>query len=378
MDTRKKLIGAAVAAVLLAVAAVTVPALAEEAYTPARAQRETPVTGRSLKPGRIQVPGTGRPFAAPAPVWPKPAVAEVAVPPAIGNRVRAGDLPVLVEPAGMNVPRKVRVETLDRTAVKAVRDGVVVKVSTLDDAGPVRLTVDYAKFRWAYELSQLNKPVDKAEWGMTPQTVNAYYASTKNEIVFPAAILQPPFFDPKADPAVNYGAIGGVIGHEITHGFDDQGRKSDGSGTLRDWWAADDAAKFEAQATRLGAQYEAVKFPQLPGMHITGRLTMGENIADLGGILLGLDAYKVSLKGQPAPALDGFTGEQRVFLGWGQVWRTLIRDDSLRQLLTTDPHSPGMVRAIAPLRNVDAWYEAFDVKEGEANYVKPEERVRIW
>ncbi|HYU25478.1 MAG TPA: M13-type metalloendopeptidase [Thermoanaerobaculia bacterium] len=234
------------------------------------------------------------------------------------------------------------------------------------------------KFHWAYELSQLGKPVDKAEWGMTPQTVNAYYASTKNEIVFPAAILQPPFFDPKADSAVNYGAIGGVIGHEITHGFDDQGRKSDGSGMLRDWWAADDAAKFEAQATRLGAQYEAVKFPQLPGMHITGRLTMGENIADLGGILLGLDAYKVSLKGQPAPALDGFTGEQRVFLGWGQVWRTLIRDDSLRQLLTTDPHSPGMVRAIAPLRNVDAWYEAFDVKDGEANYVKPEERVRIW
>jgi len=234
------------------------------------------------------------------------------------------------------------------------------------------------KFEWEYELSQLEKPVDKAEWGMTPQTVNAYYESTKNEIVFPAAILQPPFFDPKADLAVNYGAIGGVIGHEITHGFDDQGRKSDGNGMLRDWWAADDAAKFEAQATRLGAQYEAVKFPQLPDMHITGRLTMGENIADLGGILLALDAYNVSLHGQPAPVLDGFTGEQRVFLGWAQVWRTLIRDDSLRQLLMTDSHSPGMVRAIAPLRNVDAWYEAFGVKEGDANYVKPEDRVRIW
>ncbi|MDQ3280594.1 MAG: peptidase M13 [Acidobacteriota bacterium] len=235
-----------------------------------------------------------------------------------------------------------------------------------------------AKFDWNYDVHRIGKAVDEDEWGMTPQTINAYYSSSKNEIVFPAAILQPPFFDPNADPAVNYGAIGGVIGHEITHGFDDQGRKSDGEGVLRDWWATEDATKFETQATRLGAQYEAVPFPQLPGLHLTGRLTMGENIADLGGILLGLDAYKVSLNGQPAPVLDGFTGEQRVFLGWAQVWRTLMRDDQLRQLITTDPHSPGMVRAFAPLRNVDAWYEAFGVKEGDANYVKPEDRVRIW
>jgi putative endopeptidase len=235
-----------------------------------------------------------------------------------------------------------------------------------------------AKFEWAFDVSRIGKPVDEEEWGMTPQTVNAYYASTKNEIVFPAAILQPPFFDPNADPAVNYGAIGGVIGHEITHGFDDQGRKSDGEGMLRDWWAAEDAAKFEAQATKLGAQYEAFPFPQLPGQHIVARMTMGENIGDLGGILLGLDAYKRSLNGQPAPVLDGFTGEQRVFLGWGQVWRTMMRDDALRQLLATNSHSPGMIRAFAPLRNVDAWYTAFDVKEGDANYVKPEERVRIW
>jgi len=234
------------------------------------------------------------------------------------------------------------------------------------------------KFEWAYDVSHIGKPVDKAEWGMTPQTVNAYYQSTKNEIVFPAAILQPPFFDPKADPAVNYGGIGAVIGHEITHGFDDQGRKSDGTGMLRDWWAAEDAAKFEAQAARLGAQYEAVNFPQLPGLHIIGKLTMGENIGDLGGIILGLEAYKISLNGQPAPVIDGFTGEQRVFLGWGQVWRTMMRDDALRQLLATNPHSPGAVRAFVPLRNVDAWYDAFGVKEGDANYVKPEERVRIW
>ncbi|MGZ5446174.1 MAG: M13 family metallopeptidase [Thermoanaerobaculia bacterium] len=235
-----------------------------------------------------------------------------------------------------------------------------------------------AKFEWAFDVSRIGKPVDEEEWGMFPQTVNAYYSSSKNEIVFPAAILQPPFFDPKADPAVNYGAIGGVIGHEITHGFDDQGRKSDGDGVLRDWWAAEDAAKFEAQATRLGAQYEAFPIAQLPGLHITPRLTMGENIGDLGGILLGLDAYKRSLSGKESPVIDGFTGEQRVFLGWAQVWRTMYRDDALRTQITTDSHSPGFVRAFAPLRNVDAWYAAFGVKEGDANYLKPEERVRIW
>jgi putative endopeptidase len=234
-----------------------------------------------------------------------------------------------------------------------------------------------AKFEWAFDVARIGKKVDDLEWGMTPQTVNAYYQSTKNEIVFPAAILQPPFFDPNADAAVNYGAIGGVIGHEITHGFDDQGRKSDGDGVLRDWWAAEDAAKFEAQAAKLGAQYESFKLP-LADIHIIGRQTMGENIGDLGGILLGLEAYRVSLKGQPAPALDGFTGEQRIFLGWAQVWRSLMRDDALRQYVMTDSHSPGGVRAFAPLRNIDAWYDAFGVKEGDANYVKPEDRVRIW
>jgi len=234
------------------------------------------------------------------------------------------------------------------------------------------------KFEWMYDVNRIGKPVDKGEWGMTPQTVNAYYSPPRNEIVFPAAILQPPFFDPNADMAVNYGGIGGTIGHEITHGFDDQGRKSDGNGALRDWWTADDAAKFEAQAAKLGAQYEAVKFPTLPDSHITGKLTMGENIGDLGGILMGLDAYHRYLNGKPAPVIDGFTGDQRVFMGWAQVWRTLQRDGALRQQLATNPHSPGMVRAIVPLQNVDAWYEAFGVKEGDAEYVKPEDRVRIW
>jgi putative endopeptidase len=234
------------------------------------------------------------------------------------------------------------------------------------------------KFEWAYDLGRIGQKVDEEEWGMTPQTVNAYYASVKNEIVFPAAILQPPFFDPKADPAVNYGAIGAVIGHEITHGFDDQGRKSDGNGVLRDWWTAEDAAKFEAQAEKLGAQYEKYEFAGLPGMKIIPRLTMGENIGDLGGVLLALDAYRLSLNGKPAPVIDGFTGDQRVFLGWGQAWRSMMRDDALRQYLATNTHSPGPIRAFAPLRNVDAWYEAFGVKETDKNYVKPEDRVRIW
>jgi putative endopeptidase len=236
----------------------------------------------------------------------------------------------------------------------------------------------YAQFDWQRDLQRIGNKVDKLEWGMTPQTVNAYYQSTKNEIVFPAAILQPPFFDPKADPAVNYGGIGSVIGHEITHGFDDQGRKSDGFGVLRDWWTADDAKKFEEQATKLGAMYEAVNFSELPGLHIIGRQTMGENIGDLGGVLTSLDAYHLSLKGQPAPVLDGFTGDQRFFLGFAQVWRSMQRPDALRQQLMTNPHSPGTARAQVPLRNIDAWYQAFDVKEGDAQYVKPEERVRIW
>ena len=234
------------------------------------------------------------------------------------------------------------------------------------------------RFEWDYRRSRLGKPVDKLEWGMTPQTVNAYYNSVKNEIVFPAAILQPPFFDPSADPAVNYGSIGGVIGHEIIHGFAAQGRKSDGEGVLRDWWSKEDATKFEAQAARLGAQYESYVFPQLPGMHINGKVAMGENIGDLGGLTIALEAYRRSLDGKPAPVIDGFSGEQRLFMGWAQVWRTLWRDDALRQQLVNGPHSPGQIRAFAPLRNIDAWYEAFGVKPGDKLYVKPEERVRIW
>ncbi len=234
------------------------------------------------------------------------------------------------------------------------------------------------EFEWDYNRKRIGQPVDKGEWGMTPQTVNAYYSSVKNEIVFPAAILQPPFFDPDADPAVNYGAIGGVIGHEIIHGFDDQGRKSDGTGLLRDWWTAEDAAKFEVQAAKLGAQYESYEFPQLPDMHINGKVAMGENIGDLGGLTIALEAYRRSLDGEPAPVIDGFTGEQRFFMGWAQVWRTLWRDDALRQQLVNGTHAPGHIRAFAPLRNIDAWYEAFDVTAADSLWVAPEDRVRIW
>ena len=231
-------------------------------------------------------------------------------------------------------------------------------------------------FEWDYRAARLGGPVDDEEWGMTPPTINAYYSSTKNEIVFPAAILQPPFFDPDGDPAVNYGGIGGVIGHEITHGFDDQGRKSDGDGKLTDWWTAEDAAKFNAQATKFGKQYAAVEV--LPGAHINGDLTMGENIADLGGLLLALDAYHVSLGGKPAPVIDGMTGDQRVFLGWAQVWRGKYREDRMRQQLVTDPHSPPKYRVDVPIKNIDAFYEAFGVKPGDGMYVAPADRVRIW
>ena len=231
-------------------------------------------------------------------------------------------------------------------------------------------------FEWAYQRGRLHNPVDKDEWLMTPQTVNAYNNPDFNEVVFPAAILQPPFFNPEADPAVNYGAIGAVIGHEMTHGFDDQGRKYDANGRLSDWWTPQDAKNFEARADRLGASYEKIDI--LPDAHINGKLTMGENIADLGGILTALDAYHASLHGQPAPVIDGLTGDQRFFLGFAQIWRGKTRDDALRQQMVSDPHSPEKARVDGVVPDVDAWYRAFDVKPGDKLYRTPEQRVRIW
>ena len=273
-----------------------------------------------------------------------------------------------------------KAQALTKLAAFSVKIGYPVKWKTYDfEVSPTDLYGDEERasaWEWRYRVARLNGPVDRAEWGMTPQTVNAYYNSTLNEIVFPAAILQPPFFDAHADPAINYGGIGGVIGHEMSHGFDDQGRKSDGTGRLRDWWTPTDAEKFNAQAKHLGEQYSA--FEPLPGVHVNGQLTMGENIGDMGGINLALDAYHKSLGGRPAPVIDGLSGDQRVFLGWAQVWRGKERPDALHQQLVTDPHSPPEERVNAVVRNVDAWYAAFYVKPGDKLYVAPGDRVRIW
>lgn len=235
------------------------------------------------------------------------------------------------------------------------------------------------EFQWSDQLSRLGGPVDRELWNYPPQTVNASYNPLLNQITFPAGILQPPFFDLAADPAVNYGAIGAVIGHEIGHGFDDQGRRFDEKGRIRDWWteAANDA--FQAKADKLGAQYDS--YEPIPGAHISGQLTMGENIGDLGGMQMAYAAYRRYLEqccGGDAPVIDGLTGDQRFFLAWAQVWQGKYRDDELRQRLETDPHSPPYYRINGVVRNVDAWYDAFGVKEGDALFLDPEERVRIW
>ena len=253
------------------------------------------------------------------------------------------------------------------------RDYSALTVSKEDLVGNVKRAIEFEVRR---NVGKLGKPIDRGEWGMTPQTVNAYYSSTMNEIVFPAAILQPPFFNPEADDATNYGAIGGVIGHEISHGFDDQGSRSDGDGNLRDWWTTEDKAAFQQRTGMLADQYNA--FSPLPGMSVNGKLTLGENIGDLSGLTVAFKAYKLSLGGQEAPSIEGFTGDQRFFLGWAQVWRTLHRDDALRQLLLTDPHSPGEYRVNGVVRNMPEFYSAFGVKEGDGAYLPPEKRVKVW
>jgi predicted metalloendopeptidase len=231
-------------------------------------------------------------------------------------------------------------------------------------------------FEWQRQVSRLGGPTDRGEWGMTPQTVNAYYNSTFNEVVFPAAILQAPFFDPHADLAVNYGGIGGVIGHEMGHGFDDQGAKSDARGVLTNWWQPQDAQAFHQRVDRLDNQYSA--FEALPGLQLNGRLELGENIGDLGGLSVSYAAYHRALHGAAAPALDGFSGDQRFFLGWAQVWRQKQRDENLRTQVTSDPHSPAKFRVNGVVRNVNAWYPAFDVQPGEKLYLPADERVHIW
>lgn len=227
----------------------------------------------------------------------------------------------------------------------------------------------------AEELKEELEPTNRERWGMTPQRVNAYYNPSFNEIVFPAAILQPPFFDPNADPAVNYGAIGAVIGHEMGHGFDDQGSKSDANGIQQNWWSEEDRAAFEAKTAMLVDQYSA--YEPIEGNFVNGRNSLGENIGDVGGLAMAYHAYKLSLKGEEAPVIDGLTGDQRFFLAWAQVWKEKRTEESMLNQLRGGTHSPGRFRALAP-RNHDAWYEAFDVQPGDALYLPPEERVKIW
>jgi len=232
------------------------------------------------------------------------------------------------------------------------------------------------EFEWNRQAKRIDQPTDKTEWGMSPPTVNAYNNSQWNEIVFPAAIMQPPFFDWNADDAVNYGGIGAVIGHEISHGFDDQGAKFDADGVFQNWWTPEDLKAFQSKQAALGAQYDS--YEPLPGLHIKGDNTMGENIADNAGIAIALKAYHISLGGKKAPVIDGFTGDQRFYLGFGQVWRGKLRDESLRNQVLSNEHSPPQFRAIGATRNQNEWYDAFGAKEGDKYYLPPEKRVHLW
>ena len=284
-----------------------------------------------------------------------------------------------------------KVEARDKLAKFTPKIGFTEKFETYDTltVGTDAFANANAAGDWAYKdmISKLGEPIDKTEWGMLPQTVNAYYSPNRNEIVFPAAILQPPFFNLSADPAVNYGAIGGVIGHEMGHGFDDQGSKSDGLGVLRNWWTPEDSENFRAKTDALVGQYN--RFCPLDNGEtcINGRLALGENIGDLGGLSMAYKAYKLSLDtdgdgvisaSEEAPVIDGLTGDQRFFMGWAQVWRSKYREEALRRQLQQGPHSPPEFRINGIVRNFDEWYEAFDVGPDSALYLPPEERIRIW
>ena len=253
------------------------------------------------------------------------------------------------------------------------RDYSALRIARDDLIGNVQRA---AVFDWNRWLARLDKPVDKSEWFMTPPTVNAYYDSSLNQIVFPAAILQPPFFDPNADDAVNYGGIGAVIGHEISHGFDDQGSKYTGKGVFENWWTKQDRANFDARTAALVKQVDS--YEALPGLHLIGENTLGENIADLAGLAITIKAYRLSLGGKPAPVIDGYTGIQRLFLSFGQIWRIKMRENALRRQVLSNPHSPPEFRVISATRNSDAWYDAFGAKPGDTYYLPPDKRIRLW
>lgn len=279
--------------------------------------------------------------------------------------------------------KKKAIEKLQATSIKIAypdkwKDYSKLEISSIKDGGTYLQNMYNAR-EWNFnkDLSDLGNPVDKTEWYMAPQVVNAYYNPAFNEIVFPAAILQPPFYNYTADDAVNYGAIGAIIGHEISHSFDDSGSRYDKDGNLNNWWTEDDLKQFEALGSRLADQYDSIEV--LPETNINGKFTLGENIGDLGGINAAYDALQLSFEQHGRPEdIDGFTPEQRFFLSWGTVWRTLTREDALKNQIKTDPHSPNMYRALQPLKNVDAFYEAFNVKETDSMYLEPSKRVKIW
>ena len=284
----------------------------------------------------------------------------------------------------MSAATKVKaVEKLHKITIKIGypdkwKDYSALKISSVDEGGSYFENSENLA-RWAFNesIDKLYKPVDKTEWGMSPQTVNAYYNPSYNEIVFPAAILQPPFYNYQADEAVNYGGIGAVIGHEISHGFDDSGARYNADGNLVDWWTAEDLKQFTALGTNLANQYSALQ--PLPGIFVDGKFTLGENIGDLGGVNAAYDGLQMYLKTNGTPELiDGYTPQQRFFISWATVWRTKMRDEAIKNQVKTDPHSPGMYRAYVPVQNVDAFYDAFSIKAGDGMYIQPEKRVKIW
>jgi endothelin-converting enzyme/putative endopeptidase len=246
----------------------------------------------------------------------------------------------------------------------------------VDKGNLVNNYINYYQFEYQYHVDKIGQEVDKTTWHMTPQTINAYYNPVGNEIVFPAGILQPPFFNMSADDAVNYGAIGAVIGHEIGHGFDDQGSKYDGQGTLRNWWTEQDRQAFDTLGAKLAAQYSL--FEPIEGLPINGKLTLGENIGDLAGVTIAYRAYKIATAQSGTLKIDGLTGPQRFFMGYAQVWRGKYREDALRAKLVSGPHSPGEFRVNGIVPNIDGFYQAFDVKEGDDMYIAPQDRVKIW
>ena len=296
----------------------------------------------------------------------------------LGFEKRIAQLPWMSE-----VTKEKALEKLHKLTVKIAypdvwKDYSKLQVKGLDDGGSYfENAINVTKWNYAENMGKLGKEVDRTEWGMSPQTVNAYFNPVNNEIVFPAAILQPPFYDYKADEAVNYGGIGAVIGHEISHSFDDSGARFDGDGNLKNWWTEEDSEEFKKAGKKLIDQYSNII--AIDSMHLNGEFTLGENIGDLGGVQAAYEGLQIFLNKNGRPGkIDGYTPEQRFFLSWGTIWRTKMRDEALKNLIMTDTHSPGMYRAYMPLKNVDAFYEAFDVKENDKMYLKPENRVRIW